>query len=227
MAQLTKGEISMKDAVEKTCNFICKNYRVFGLEKYDEDFRSEILLIFLEKGQQFLENYRPELGDYFGYLCMVIKSQVQTHIRSIAKKKVRESFVIQNAPIYVEEKEHIYSSAAFTPVKTTEEKRKLVYTPIPQEVVRQTLTRIAKENKNKKLIIIALKTSFYLTDEHISRISSFYKVKEEIMQQIFQFFKNLLLEKADRKNRLQERRNIAFFHQKNYEKRLELVHASE
>lgn len=226
MEQLIKGEISRKAAVDLTCKFICKNYKVFGLEKYDEDFRSDIVLSILEKGEKILDEYNAELGDYFNYLYMIVNAQRLAKIRSIAKRKVREYFLIQNGPLYLAEKEFSYSKPAFSPVKNTE-KKAYVYRPISAECVRKTLTRIAKENKNKKLLILALKTSFYLTDEHISRISSFYALPEEHFHNIIQFFKDDLMEKAERRNKLEERRNYAYFHQKNYEKRIEIIKDSE
>ena len=226
MKQLISGKISKKEAVDKTCNFVCSNYKVFGLEKYDEDFRSDLLLSLLEKGEEILDGYKPQLGDYFGYLYMTIDSLKLVKLRVKAKLKVRESFILQNGPVYLAEKEFSYTAAPLTPLSSSS-KKAYIYKPIPAEMVRKTLTNIAKDNKKKKLLIIALKTSFYLTDEHIARLSTVYNLSEEEFHLIIQHFKNLLMEKADRKQKLLERRNNAYFHIKNYEKRMELVRESE
>ncbi|MCR4579349.1 MAG: hypothetical protein K5681_03275 [Treponema sp.] len=227
MEKLMAGEISRKEAIDSCLTFVSENYKIFGLNEYDEDFRSDLILTLLERGDKILDSYRPELGDFFNYLYMVVESQKLRKLRVRAHKKVKESFIMQAGPLYLSEKQISYASYTLTPLPPDSPKRPYVYKPISPELVRQTLTKAAHENKNKKLLILAIKTSFYLTDKQISAVSKIYKINENHFQQIIQFFRDQLQEKADRKMKLQERRNCAYFHQKNYEKRLELIKESE
>lgn len=227
MDQLIKGEISKKQAVDMTTNFVCRNYKVFGLDKYDEDLRSEIYLALIEKGESFLDSYRPEIGDYFSYLFTFINTQKLTKLKTLARNNVKEAFVIQNGPLYLAEKEFSYSKSDFKQVSSNLKNRPLPYRPIPAEEVRRTLTRITKKNKNKKIIILALKTCFYLTDEHMEELSRIYNIPLEDLQGIIQFFKEQLLDKAEKKQRIQERRNYAYFNKKKYENQMNLVKKSD
>ena len=43
------GVIEKKEALGKLGDFIQKNYPMFGLHRYDEDFRAELLVSFFEK----------------------------------------------------------------------------------------------------------------------------------------------------------------------------------
>lgn len=226
MDRLQGGEITKRQALDMTCSFICENYKVFGLERHDEDFRSELILSLLEKGERLIDGFNPALGDYFTYLFMTVESHRRARIRTAAKKQVHESFVMQTGPLYLAEKECDYAPRPFTPV-SAESKRPLAYKPVPADTVRKTLTALAHQKQNKKLLILAIKTAFYLSDEQVRALSAIYRIPEERFHQIIQFFKNHLMDKSDRKRVVEERRNTAYFRQKNYEKRLEIIRGSE
>ena len=74
--QLQNGSITRKEAVNQICSFISKNYPVFGLQKYDEDFRSDLILKVIERGDHLLDLYMPEHGNFFCFLHTYVTSLI-------------------------------------------------------------------------------------------------------------------------------------------------------
>ena len=64
-SQIAHKEFTEAEGIQKIAEFISCNYPVFGLHLYDEDFRAEVIVRFLEKGTQVYQKYNPEIGDFF------------------------------------------------------------------------------------------------------------------------------------------------------------------
>ena len=50
---IKSGKMTVKQAIDEIGGFINQNYPVFSLKKYDEDFRSDIILMFFEKAKLY------------------------------------------------------------------------------------------------------------------------------------------------------------------------------
>ena len=55
--KLADGELSQKEVIDLLCSFVNQNCPLFGLQKYDEDLRQEILLGIIEKGIHIISVY--------------------------------------------------------------------------------------------------------------------------------------------------------------------------
>ena len=66
------GVIEKKEALGMLGKFIQENYPMFGLHRFDEDFRAELLVSFFEKGEKLFDNYDPQKTDFFKKLLRVI-----------------------------------------------------------------------------------------------------------------------------------------------------------
>ena len=217
--QIQNGSITRKDAVNTICSFITNNYRVFGLQKYDEDFRSDIILKLLERGERILDLYHPEYGNFFCFLHTYIKSVVSTRLKALYKENLTKNIQLEEYGFVTEERMVNYQKLELC----THEERKVPYAPkkIPPEELITTLQQSAEDKTDKKLLVLALKSSFYITDSQIEKVCAYYDIKPSFFYQIIQFCKDSVFRRKQRREIFQERRNFAYYHHKRYKKMLD------
>jgi hypothetical protein len=68
--KMYRGSLSETKMLEYICCYVIRNYPVFGLQKFDEDFRQEVLLNFIEKGHRVLNQFNPDFGDFSAFSCL-------------------------------------------------------------------------------------------------------------------------------------------------------------
>lgn len=222
--QIEKGIITTKEAVNIISQFVSLNYPVFGLQKYDEDFRSDIVLDILEKGESFMEGYDKTRGDFFTYLFYQIKSFVHARARLSAKKNLASTIAMPEKIEQIEEKEFIYKSIDYN----TFEQKYLGIPKVPyaykQEITAEDLRKTFENVRgDKKLLVVAIKSAYYITDIQIKKICDFYKIDENEFFKAIQYCRNGLMIKAEKKLKLQERRDSAYFHHKNLETQIRSI----
>lgn len=211
-------ELSTKQAVDLIATFVSLNYPVFGLHHFDEDFREEIILHIIERGESIIKKYNKLQGDFFNYLYCCIKSTTRTLIRTKAKKKIMESVVFSEQINNLEEKEYKYSHINYNCFDTP--KVPYAQTKITPEELRTAFTNI---NKDKSILILAMKSSFYLTDQQINKICDYYNLNKKEFYKTIDYYRLSLMNKSIRKQTLLTRRNNAYYNHKKYEKQLEIL----
>ena len=83
-------KISKKIALHKLAIFLTSNSGIFGLNKKDEDFKSEVVLLLLERGENILDQFNPEYGTFSTYSFCFIKSLMNIVNRKQAAKNIQE-----------------------------------------------------------------------------------------------------------------------------------------
>lgn len=214
--------ITKKEAINSIATFICQNYPVFGLQHYDEDFREELILYIIEKGNNILTNYDEKHGNFFNYLYCYITCTVRTLVRTNAKKKVLESVAFNEQVQSFEEKEYQYNNIKYQNIESPEIPYAAV--KITPEELKKAFTNI---DKDKELLVIAMKCSFYITDDEINKVCKHYNLNKIDLYKAIEYCRTTLLMKSFRKQQLQQRRNAAYYNQKKYEKKIQLLEDSD
>lgn len=220
--QLNEGSITTKEAVNIISEFVTLNYPVFGLQKYDEDFRSDIILNILERGQALIEGYNSERGDFFTYLYYQIKSFVHAHTRTWAKQNLESTITLPEKINMAEEKEYKYKTIDYSFIEKPNyvKTNKVPYAP-QQKITPAELRKIFENvHGDKKLLVVAIKSAYYITDKQVEQICNHYNIDENDFFKTIQYCRNKLISKAEKKLKLQERRNTAYLHHKNLETQL-------
>lgn len=212
--EFKSGLISEKQAIDKICCFVADNYPVYGLHKYDEDFRQDILLDLLERGSHILHLFNPRFGDFFTFLYCYISSLVNTKVKKKITNTMKEKLNIQESIDAFDEKSSKYHRIDFDTVNLP--KVPFAAKNISGEELKQALKILSSKQKDKKIIVLALKSSFYLTDEQIERICKFYDLKPEYFYSMVQHCKETLYSKNDKRKKYMERRNFAYYHHRRY-----------
>ena len=208
------GKISEKQLVECICRFVIHNYPVFGLQKYDEDFRQDVILMFIERSHRIIHNFNPAFGDFFTFLYCYMCTIINTLIKKRMLQTMKDKINIQECILELDQKEEEYHRIDFKNFELP----KAPFAPpkIPVAELQQTFKDLALKHKDKKIIVLALKSSYYLTDEQIKRICNLSGIKKEYFYKLIQNCKESLDIKSGRREKAEERRNFAYYHHKRY-----------
>ena len=206
------GLLSEKAAVSAISCFVVRNYPVFGLHKHDEDFRQNILLEIVEKGPHILRLYNPKLGDFFTFFYCYICTLINTEVKKNATDKIREKLNIHECMIEFEDKIYKYTQIDYKSLELP--KVPFACKKIDPKEFQQMISSMSLNQNDKAILILALKSSFYLTDEQINRICQIYKIKKDYFYNLIQYCKNSIGKRTQRRDRAVQRRNYAYYHHK-------------
>ncbi len=208
------GLMTEKEVINVICTFVARNYPVFGLHKYDEDFRQDIILHLLERGPHLIHLFNPDFGDFFTFLYCYVSTLINSTLKKKVISSMKESLNLEESIYTLGEKEKKYTRIDFNNFEI----KKPPFSPqkIPVEELQKALKELSLRHQDKKVIILALKSSYYLTDEQIERICSIYGIKPEYFYNMVQHCKESLSNKNQRREKALERRNFAYYHHKRY-----------
>lgn len=229
-ARVIKGEITKEGAVEEILEFIQKHPQIFGLNKFDEDFKSEIMLSLLCKKERLLPLYFTNgkyvlktdqfVGgkDLFYHIYWLVTSAINTRKRYMAKLKVRENALYMESRIQLRENE--LKMTRLVPAEKIP-KTPFNYKQVSVEDFKKTFVGLLNSKIDKRLLVLAMKSSYYLTDEIIEKIAKRYNLNKDEFYSAIQFLNNSLDDKSQKRNNAAERRNRAFYYKLNYESQIE------
>ena len=232
---LESKKITRKEAVNILAEFVLKNERIFGLSEKDSDFKADVLLMIIESGDHLFKLYNPKLGNFFNYFFSFVRSQIGKEIRKLKRNTYLDLFCLEEQkklslentynPHPVSERLH---EAQKTQPKATKElfiaSRKENYNLPRRMVSDEKICQINERLKNfnqkirvKILMILALKSAYYITDSQIKTISSLCNLNEQEFAATIHNLRNDLDSKIKTRKEYELRRNNAYFHRKRFE----------
>ena len=222
--KIKNGTLSEKEAVNVICSFVLKNYPMFKLHKFDEDFRSEIYIYILEHGEQLLRNYNSEICCFQKYLYYYIISLTHTKIKALAKFSLKERISYEENLEHIEEKAEQYDKLNYAFMETP----KAPYAPrVSKEDTKAALEKLKSTNNDKTILVLALKSSYYLTDDLIEKVCAVYNLDRDFFCDIIQQFRELVIKKAEKRDIAQQRRNQAYYNHKKCSKMIDILSTAD
>lgn len=215
---LESGEITKKEAVHFLATFVCDNYAIFGLQNYDEDFRSEVFLYVLEKGDRVLDVYEPASGDFFTFFFCFIKSQIKSSMKKMSRQIINDKFSYEESVENYENDQQNYQCINFKELNNN--RVPYVHKKVNLEDLQKGIEQNKLERYDRSVLVLALKSAFYLTDSQIKKISRIYDMDPEFFYDLIQFLRDGILNKKERLDLYVERRNSAYYHHKRYEEQI-------
>ena len=229
-SKLIKGEITKETAVEIIFKFLKDYPQIFGLHKYDEDFKSEVFLILLSKKDRLIPIYRENgeirtetplfigKGDFFYHIYWLVTSAINTRKRALAKNNSKEAALYFESRIQTKEIE--LKMSKLTVAKENFPKVPVNYTPVTEKDLKKTFSKALQNKKDKKFFVLAMKSCFYLTDELIEKLAAHYKINRNELYDAVQYMKNALESKSEKRNFAMQRRNRSYYYKLNYENQM-------
>lgn len=199
----------------------------FGLKDMDDDLRSDFLLHFLQhKTDNLIESYDPKISPFGAYVYKTVQTARITFSKKMTDHQNYNTLFIQDSIYDYQDKMEKNISAvtkvASTPESFTANKDK---SQIPQLVYKRLTNkdthRLCKtESQARRLklgiLILALKSAWYISDEQIEKVSRVCQISPEIITSSVCQLKSLLINKALNRQTIEENRNRAYSFVHNY-----------
>lgn len=244
--KIKSGEISKGFAIQELAMYLSKNPTLFGLKKKDEDFKSEVILLLLEKGEATIELYDSNYGSFFTYFFCFVKSLTNAVTRNRATLNVQEYHSISECITSYEQTEENYSKIDYHDFEKP--KVPYAYKQVSSEAMqiayktnhygikkflskpnddddldflKEKLKLVSPSMAERILLVLALKSAYYITDKQINTVSQICNISSQQLFEIIQKLRQDLVTREIHKAELELRRNKAYYHHKKYRNRLE------
>lgn len=216
---LQKKEVTRKEALNLLCEFILSDSPVFGLIKFDEDFISELILRILERGTVIFDSFNPNSGSFFTYFFKYVQSVKFHLLKELSIKELKYKHVVElsKEDLYISDSNNTYYPSKYL-IKNEEKnideilKNSAIY---PKDFLK--LIKKHPRGYEKLLLVLALKSSYNITETNLNMIASCCNINKEKLQEIVDYLNDKLEYKLKRKRELEEKRNSVYFYKKKYE----------
>lgn len=240
--RIAASKISKAQAIDIISIFFKENTPLFNISNYDEDYISEMLILLLSKGSSIIESYNNSLGEFFNYFYSVVRNVDTTCRRKKARYLYQEEHNIYENLFEIRESTEKYTPLIKEPIngkipysyepidiKSFQEACKNPGFPIKRyfeeednitRELKEKLKKITPSKLRKMILTVTLKSSFYLDDSTIDKISLLCNYDKNELAKKAQILKSSLYKREKNKKILEERRNKAYFHHQKYEKQM-------
>ena len=216
---LQKKEVTRKEALNLLCEFILSDSPVFGLIKFDEDFISELILRILERGTVIFDSFNPNSGSFFTYFFKYVQSVKFHLLKELSIKELKYKHVVElsKEDLYISDSNSTYYPSKYL-IKNEEKnideilKNSAIY---PKDFLK--LIKKHPRGYEKLLLVLALKSSYNITETNLNMIASCCNINKEKLQEIVDYLNDKIEYKLKRKRELEEKRNSVYFYKKKYE----------
>lgn len=226
---IEKGKLTRKEAINFIAEEIHRNPGLFLISKQNDEIKSELVFRFLKNGYFVFDHYKKEFGKFRNYLISYLRYQRLTIHREKFYENVQNRTYTGLSKLDEEDRQERYSRDEFS--------YKIVhYTPyIPdrtecapyqrkrRQPETQTVSDSAKNNiifdyfyephsrEGKLVIILTLKSSPFLSENQIKKISKFCQTEEKRLENAIKILKKSVEKKYAAYKKIEERRNTEYF----------------
>ncbi len=245
------GKLNWNQGIRQMIVFILKNKPLFGLTRYDDDFISEVIIDFLDRGEAAMAQYLRLNGTFYSYTYCFVKNICNSIIKRKSIKHVIEYHNLYESIINYENKIDSYAN-----IKYSEFERPKVpynFTPISvndfqiacktdsyqiKKIIKSDKSELYKEIMDKLrdfsplmiqniILVLALKSSYYITEDQITAITQMFNIDYNKFHQIILKIKTEIVDREENKLQLEMRRNKAYFQHKKLRDQIEFNKNSE
>lgn len=189
----------------------------FGLRFTDEDDRSDFILNITPKLSRLFHEYKPDIGPFAVFFISYITGALYSWRRQVNRKyyvlKVMEGAYKQ----LHEENQELYTKNEFSENPETEQQFPAAEQacPVYTDSNPDDFNWCSRNVKQKVMLILALKSSYYITGCQIQKISELCGCSTTLLENKIILLRQMLDNKARRhENFKQSRDNAYYFHRK-------------
>lgn len=193
---LLNKEITKENAINKLIVLVLENPHFFGLENLNKEDMQDFLFYFIQKVDKVFNNFNPEKSKFSSYFQSHIRFALESW-RKYLGQYYTKSLLFTNDPDYdFFESNNEYAYSPEHNLESSISETEPIYYPQYRKNQKQT------ELTELEILIITLKSSYYISNEHIERILNNVSISKF---QLLNYIKNLnekMIDKICRKNKL-------------------------
>ncbi len=245
--EVRAGRLTVKDALGKLAALILQSPGRYVVQ-HDDDLVSEVIVELLQKGFSLFDHYDRKFGSFAGYFASYVRF-LSKSVRRVSSKEAMSGIAcwVSQQEAYsrdeakYSENEYPARITAFRPyfpprtasapyriraVAHTAEEKNCAYRARPSFHLPDFFQ--TKPPLNKRIaLVLALKSSYYLTDEHVDAVSSFCGIPKDELHTAVSALKDGLRPKIDKFIKIQDKRAHAYFLHCKYRLRLQYLKGNE
>ena len=153
----------------------------------------------LERGEKIFETYNQNTANFFTYLYSNIASLINTKRKNLAIQQIKESIAFDEEIIHHEENNLKYKE--FKPVYHTVGEIPFAYKPKNIQYLKNIFSDIARDSSDKKILVLAMKSAFYITDSQIEKVCKLYNLKSDDFYDVIFYCKESVFQKNQKKKK--------------------------
>ncbi|MCR5436467.1 MAG: hypothetical protein K6E97_05315 [Treponema sp.] len=248
--KLEQKKITKKQAIDCLSLYFLENYGLFKTGVLSKDFRTEIIISLLENTDVFFENYDNKKGCFYTYFFNYIKNLILNKKRKYIMNSIREDLFIEDSiadfgslqkayeninysdfdipkvPFNYKINEKNFTLACSNETymfkKFMNENNEEIYSNL-----KNNLKKIHPKLGTKILLVLALKSAFYITDFQIETICKICDINPDSLHELIQNIKEKLQFREITKQKYEQRRNKAYMNHKKYRRGIEFFEEEE
>ena len=221
---ITDGKISKDDGCKKITEIIFNHKRDFNLTRLTEDEFQDFLIFMLGKLDDVMKKYDKDQGCFFNFLYGSIKfaysywnlknyrERQNSYFRNYMNYEILENETCVQEDLFNNEQEVIENQIDKNNKSTREleDDNKNCFT-ILHSAIRFNRNSKPDEQYVNTILIIMLKSCFFLTDDLIERISEFTKIDIDTLNEYIKSAKKNIQKKEKRYNEYLARRDKLYY----------------
>jgi len=243
--QVASGLLTWEQAVRQIVVFVLQNKGLFCLYKQDDDYISELIIEFLVRGTEAFEHYEKDAGSFITYIFCFVRNICSAISRKKSNRNKIDFHNISESIIDYETKMESYQNIQFSEFdrpkvpynykavsyedfqiacKTDSYKIKQVLETDKIEInseIKEKLKAYSPRMIQNIIMVLALKSSYYITEEQIKSITKLFDIDYDKFHQIILDIKNEIEEREINKEKIEMRRNKAYFYHKNLKEQMD------
>lgn len=239
------GKVSWEQVARELVVFIIRNKPMFSLQKFDEDFISDFIISFLDKGPEAMAEYNNSKGSFFAYLFCITRN-IQTSLMKKAAinnqiEYIKMTEIISNYENKIEAYKNIkyddfempkvpysYKPVSYKDfqvacktdsyhIKKVINSKESAFPEIFKEILKDYSPKVIQNI----IMVLALKSAYYITDEQIEKISELLNIDKSSLHHIIQDIKVQMDRRINNKEKFEIRRNRAYFNHRRIRSQIE------
>lgn len=209
---IEEGKLSKKEAINHIIEFIYRNPAVFSLEKENEDFRDELLLDLLEKGERLFEVYNPQIGKFFPYLYATVIGRVKSLRKKECHLSMKESCIFEEAvQEFTSEDSKVQEDTFLKPVTKAYARPPFAQRRVSAEELEEVFKKTKLSKKIKSMLIILFKYAFFIDYEQLKNVCKETGFDYEFLALIKDYSMQFLEKKTLAHSKAYQDRNRTYF----------------
>lgn len=209
---IQEGKLSNKEAINYLAEFIHKNPAVFGLEKESPDFRNDLIIDLLEKGDRFLQAYNPDAGKFFPFFYATVKGRIKAIRKKECRLNIHESCIfeelIQN--LSYEGTKYI-GYREIKPVEKGYKKPPYAVPKVKPEDIESFFKQEKLSKELKTMLVLLFKYAFFIDYEQLKTICLYTGIDYNFLVMIKDYCMDYLDKKVKAQEKASEIRNRTYF----------------
>lgn len=225
------GKITQKEAVNFIAEELYKNPKSLVITHISEEEKSNLIFSFIRDGWFVFDHYKKEFGSFMNYLKSYLRYKRMTLSRDNFYENITTQTVSAFSAMEHEERlekykneEFAYKIMHFTPHEPDRTER----APFAARKYRHEKQIVADSDSEQKksaksyfggmhtaeeklILVLTLKSCFFLTSKQIKKISKFCNISEEMLNSELEKLRVISEKKHEAYKLLEEKRNAEYF----------------